>query len=218
MLLSILCEGPYDVYFFDQVSIKRKIKTYIACDLNKYLELASPICARFLKINKPLIILGDNGRVDACNKYLSRIIKNKLGKFEEDILIFYIIDSDYSSDLILIEKVTEILDFLRSENAFMKKIIIEKNNNEFIIKHPATQYKIIVRVFTIPESLEKKAMEYFCNKYKISNREQSPHDLINNVARKYYQNSREMMFREMADKSLAEEWIMKIFEEIRALL
>lgn len=216
-MLSILCEGKYDVCFFDQVSIEKSIKTHIARDINKYLELASPMCSYYLKIDKPLIILGDNGKFDACNKYLSRIIKNKLGKYEEDIFIFYVIDSDYSPDFILINNVFETLESLRSENAFMNKIVIEKYNNEFILKHPVAPHKIVVRVFTVPESLEKKAMEYYCNKFRIRDREQSPHDLIDNVARKHYQNDREKMFREMAENNVTDEWIEKIFEDIQSL-
>lgn len=216
-MLSILCEGKYDVCFFDQVSIEKKIKTHVARDINKYLELASPMCSHYLKMDKPLIILGDNGKLDACNKYLTRIIKNKLGRYEEDLFIFYIIDSDYSPDIILINKISEILNSLRSENAFMNKIVIEKDNNEFTLKHPAAPHKIVIRVFTVPESLEKRVMEYYCNKLRINKREQSPHDLIDNIARKYYQNDREKMFREMAEKNVTEEWIAKIFENIQAI-
>ncbi|MGB9929076.1 MAG: hypothetical protein ACPK85_11835 [Methanosarcina sp.] len=211
---SILCEGRYDVCFFDQVSIERNIRTHPTYDLNKYLELASPMCSHYIKINNPLIILGDNGKFDACNKYLTRIVKNKLGKFEEDILIVYIVDSDYCSDDILISKLSEILDSLRSGNSFMNKISIIRSKNEFVLEHPNARHKIFIKTFTIPESLEKKVMHYYCSKYGIKNKEQSPHEFIDNIARKHYCNDREKMFREVAEKCGTEEWVTKIFKDL----
>jgi len=217
MIQSILCEGKYDIWFFDQISQHRGIKSHnIHDDLSKYQELIGG-CAWYLMQSgdNPLLIFGDNGRTNLYRKYLNRIFREYIGRFDDHVNIFLVMDDDYATIGELTGKVSVSLNSIKNNSQFMSVVEIEHVENKFIISHPKSQYKVTVEVYTIPKSLEKQTIDYCCEIHKHENiADEDLHTSIRLLANKYYDRNKEKMFRDFADENCNEQWVTAIYDNI----
>ncbi|WP_321429644.1 hypothetical protein [uncultured Methanolobus sp.] len=219
MIQSILCEGLHDIWFFDEISQQTGLKPYkIHRDLSKYQELVGK-CSRFLmeQEEKPLIILGDDGRDGLFGTYLKRAIKELVGKHSEDVSIVVIIDDDHKPFEKLIANTYKTLDELQRSSQYLKTVEINVDNNTFTITHPNNPYNVYVELYAIPDSLERLTVDYYYDINKPKKKEKGDiQQEVKSVATKYYNGDKEGMFRNYAIKcyNQNEEWVVSIISSI----
>lgn len=220
MIQSILCEGLYDIWFFDQISKEKGLNPHrIHRDLSKFQELIGR-CTRFLmeRGDNPLIILGDDGRVGVFGKYLNRSVKEYIGKVSDHVTLFVIVDDDHKPIEDHIQKVESTLNTLKTASNYMKTLEIEREGNKIIIIHPKHRYNVTIEVHTMPDSLERLTADYYYALNNFKGREKgSVHDEIHSIAQKYYNGKKEEMFRNYASVCYSEsdEWLTAIIEGIK---
>ncbi len=212
MLNLILGEGKNDAWFFDEVIRNNAHREpYMLHDTEKKRtnDLISAIKNwRFMQNRYSLIIYGDSGKLKTY-KILQRVIVDTLGKFNDDILITFVLDDDGSkySEIQkgLIDRLEELANNPCKFSPFPKT---ECNNGLYYMTHPKGKGRVIVRLCTVPISLETCIVNEL--KKSMSCIQDDPHKVIKDVSRDKYNDDPEKLIRCIANLLKDEEWAKKV--------
>lgn len=215
----IICEGKYDAIFFDEIT-KNYIIPYTMYD-SPFPQLQKCLgkSLNYLRSIYPLLIYGDGGKPDIY-KILENTVAESLGKSDKNIYVNLILDDDGVDYEEFEETIKDRLEALsRNSNRFFYPPTFEQDDSGFILKYHKSEGSTIVNLFTIPLSLEtqvaKKFIEKRCPHTSIIV-EDDPHRAIDDLAREYYANRKDLLFRETSSFLKSEIWVDNVLKQINS--
>jgi len=217
-----LCEGKHDAWFFDEVFRDFEPERVYTLSSNEMAKLQRALGNyHYLRTKFSIIVYGDNGRYDLIHKVLPRVIVDTLGKIPEVLNIVVIADEDNSKYEELFELLKKkIIETLKDKNKFQLPPTYDETEEYLQIFYPRRKGCLKVRFFTIPQSLElqiaTKAIKYHSEPDEIL--EESPHEVLRQIALKYYNKNEEDLVRKSVDWLRDEEWLKTIVKAFKRLL
>lgn len=210
----IICEGKYDTWFFDEIMkghFPDRILAFHTKPIAKLQECLGMNCFKFVKTNYSLIIFGDHGKLN-INKALKRVIIDTFGKTNDDIHINYIRDDDGVEIEQLIKAfLVELKFFSQDANIFKNRLpSLEYEKNVFSLLDSRSRGTIKITYLTVPRSLEEQVARRIIDvKYPTDSEilEKNPHECIEFIANKYYNDNKEKLFRESSTLLQDEMWV-----------
>ena len=175
-------------------------------------------CLNYMINQYALMIYGDNGKPTIIDKVLQRVIVDTLGKYRDNIHITIILDDDGVSYTDLKNNVLNKLQSIsKDKSKFNPLSDFEEDNGSFIMKHPRSRGTLIIKLSTIPLSLEYQVAEKMVgvtcphNSGILNN---GARDALKYLVKEYYDGNEEKLIRDSATQFVGEIWVKEILRSI----
>ncbi|EHR79673.1 hypothetical protein OCC_08999 [Thermococcus litoralis DSM 5473] len=179
--------------------------------------LRNPREYRYIKTSFGVIVYGDNGKQNVISKVLPRLVRDLLGKIPEEIRLLTILDEDGVPLSQTLRKICKEITNRRIPDARIQN----STSNEILIVSTANDnYKIRIRVYLIPQSLEKQIVSQSVHFTEVHQKygtllEDDPHDALENIAGIIGITKDELIGKSVKEEWFREElWYTNLLKEI----
>ena len=140
---------------------------------------------RSIKTSFGFIVYGDNGKQTIINKVLPRLVSDIIGKIPDPVELFVVLDKDGTP---LKKTVNTIYKNLKEKRISHTDVSILSKDRIVVKSSIDSRYQVIIRVYLIPESLEKQLVKCALSEIKLSSKKKrdllsmDPHDALREIS------------------------------------